>query len=173
MRPQGLSAFLLATTPLALVSAWTIGQEVQTTSGLYTGHAAKSNAQVSEYLGIKFGADTGGSARFLKPTAFRSTAKLAADKFGDDCPGVLSNVTGQLAAMASMILQNTKTKASEDCLTLNIWSKPQVGEEKKAVLLWMYGGGFNIGSSNTPLYDGSKVRHPAPASLAPHLTCES
>jgi cholinesterase len=29
----------------------------------------------------------------------------------------------------------------EDCLFLNIWTKPQVGEKKKAVLIWLYGGG--------------------------------
>jgi len=30
----------------------------------------------------------------------------------------------------------------EDCLTLNIWTKPQAGDKKKAVLLWIYGGGY-------------------------------
>jgi cholinesterase len=29
---------------------------------------------------------------------------------------------------------------SEDCLTLNVWTKPQSGEKKKAVMLWIYGG---------------------------------
>lgn len=29
----------------------------------------------------------------------------------------------------------------EDCLTLNVWTKPQTGEAKKAVLFWIYGGG--------------------------------
>jgi cholinesterase len=29
----------------------------------------------------------------------------------------------------------------EDCLFLNIWTKPQVGEKKKAVMIWLYGGG--------------------------------
>jgi cholinesterase len=30
---------------------------------------------------------------------------------------------------------------SEDCLGLNIWTKPQTGEKSKAVLVWIYGGG--------------------------------
>jgi cholinesterase len=30
---------------------------------------------------------------------------------------------------------------SEDCLTLNVWSKPQIGEKSKAVLVWIFGGG--------------------------------
>jgi hypothetical protein len=29
----------------------------------------------------------------------------------------------------------------EDCLGLNIWTKPQTGEKSKAVLMWIYGGG--------------------------------
>jgi carboxylesterase type B len=32
-------------------------------------------------------------------------------------------------------------KFDEDCLTLNVWSKPQSGEKAKAVMVWIYGGG--------------------------------
>ena len=30
---------------------------------------------------------------------------------------------------------------NEDCLYLNIWTKPQSGDKRKAVLIWIYGGG--------------------------------
>lgn len=43
---------------------------------------------------------------------------------------------------------------SEDCLTLNVWTKPQVGEAKKAVLVWLYGGGYTSGSTSNPGTDG-------------------
>jgi cholinesterase len=43
---------------------------------------------------------------------------------------------------------------SEDCLTINIWTKPQVGEKKKAVMFWIYGGGFATGNSANKIYDG-------------------
>ena len=61
---------------------------------------------------------------------------------------------------------------SEDCLTLNIWTKPQVGEKAKAVLVWIYGGGeypinvlgeadlcigFSFGSSNNLAYNGQHI----------------
>ena len=36
---------------------------------------------------------------------------------------------------------------SEDCLTLNVWTKPQSGEKKKAVLFWIYGGGEILSSA--------------------------
>jgi cholinesterase len=37
---------------------------------------------------------------------------------------------------------------SEDCLTLNVWTKPQVGEKKKAVMIWIVGGGWTSGTTN-------------------------
>lgn len=33
-------------------------------------------------------------------------------------------------------------KYDEDCLSMNVWTKPQTGEKTKAVLLWVYGGGM-------------------------------
>ena len=30
---------------------------------------------------------------------------------------------------------------SEDCLSVNVWTKPQTGEANKAVLFWIFGGG--------------------------------
>lgn len=46
---------------------------------------------------------------------------------------------------------------SEDCLTVNVWTKPQTGETKKAVLVWIYGGGFSTGSSRTAAYNGQYI----------------
>jgi cholinesterase len=47
-------------------------------------------------------------------------------------------------------------KFAEDCLTLNVWV-PSNGEKKKAVLLWIYGGGFQTGSTSTPTYNGQHL----------------
>jgi cholinesterase len=46
---------------------------------------------------------------------------------------------------------------SEDCLTLNIWTKPQTGEASKAVLFWIYGGGFVTGTSDLLGYNGQFI----------------
>lgn len=45
------------------------------------------------------------------------------------------------------LLTNPGIKFSEDCLTLNVWTKPQVGEKKKAVLVYIHGGSFVTGMS--------------------------
>jgi len=40
-------------------------------------------------------------------------------------------------------------------LYLNVWTKPQAGEKKKAVLVWIYGGGFVVGSAANEAYNGA------------------
>ncbi len=55
------------------------------------------------------------------------------------------------------LLGQTEVDYSEDCLTLNIWTKPQTGEAKKAVLLWVYGGGYTSGTSNNTGYNGKYI----------------
>ena len=42
----------------------------------------------------------------------------------------------------------------EDCLNINVWSKPQSGSARKPVLVWIYGGGFQDGGTNTTAYGG-------------------
>lgn len=52
------------------------------------------------------------------------------------------------------VMYEATANQSEDCLTLNIWTKPQDGEKKKAVLVWIHGGGYTSGGSAIPWYNG-------------------
>lgn len=68
-----------------------------------------------------------------------------------DCP---TNTTAVANAMSAAFVGNPGLAAfgndflqighhfSDDCLTLNVWTKPQVGETRKAVLVFFYGGGI-------------------------------
>jgi cholinesterase len=75
--------------------------------------------------------------------------------------GEAVNTTGKNLTAAGYIivdaLVQTGVDFSEDCLTINVWTKPQVGEKKKAVLVWLYGGGFTSGTSADPMYDGEHI----------------
>ncbi|KAK7424150.1 hypothetical protein QQZ08_008756 [Neonectria magnoliae] len=44
---------------------------------------------------------------------------------------------------------------SEDCLSLNIFAPAAAPDRPRAVLFWIFGGGFNQGSGSLDLYDGS------------------
>lgn len=46
---------------------------------------------------------------------------------------------------------------NEDCLYLNIWKPTGISQEKKAVLVWIYGGGLSSGSANCAIYDGEEM----------------
>ena len=46
---------------------------------------------------------------------------------------------------------------SEDCLTLNIWTSAQTGLEKRPVMVWLHGGGFQFGSSASRQFDGTPL----------------
>jgi para-nitrobenzyl esterase len=44
---------------------------------------------------------------------------------------------------------------SEDCLTLNVWTRDPHAESLKPVMVWFHGGGFITGSGSAPWYDGA------------------
>jgi cholinesterase len=66
------------------------------------------------------------------------------------------NLTAAGYLVFDTLIQTTGLDFSEDCLTINVWTKPQF-EEKKAVLIWLSGGGFTSGASADPLYDGEQI----------------
>jgi cholinesterase len=59
-----------------------------------------------------------------------------------------------LTALGGLV---SKGNQKEDCLYMNVWARPQTGESSKAVLLWIFGGGFNLGDASLGLYDGSHL----------------
>ena len=47
---------------------------------------------------------------------------------------------------------------SEDCLYLNVWAPPhRVGAPPVPVVVWIYGGGFTIGSASMANYNGERL----------------
>ena len=48
-------------------------------------------------------------------------------------------------------------RQSEDCLSLNVWTPARSASEKLPVMVWIHGGGFQIGASSQTVYDGEPL----------------
>ncbi|UPK92526.1 hypothetical protein LCI18_003461 [Fusarium solani-melongenae] len=135
---------------------------VDTSNGPITGHLADNSACVVEYLGIPYAKPPVGKLRFAPPERFTSREPYKAEKFGYDCPLSPSkkvnypDMTPQAQDIISYFASNAGTPQSEDCLTLNIWSKAtsNSAQANKPVLVFFYGGRFAIGNTNSPFYNG-------------------
>ncbi|KAL9059370.1 MAG: hypothetical protein Q9162_001239 [Coniocarpon cinnabarinum] len=154
-----LALLALLQTSLAQAAAgFQVGQAVNTTSGIVIGHRAKNATQVSEYLGIPFAHPPVGDLRFAPPVPYTGDDSINAASFGHDCPSMASSVPGflQPPSLYNILAQLAQVgdDQQEDCLYINVWSKPQTGSASKPVLVWIYGGGFNIGGTNSSAYSG-------------------
>lgn len=151
-------------------TTWAVGQTVNTTSGPVIGHAGKTAEGVSEYLGIPYAQPPIGDLRFAAPVKFNGTDPINGTSFGASCPVRKSsssyNLTDEALAKANVtsagitvlgISSDLTKNNNEDCLFLNVWTKPQVGEKKKAVLVWIYGGSFTSGSTSIGIYNGASI----------------
>lgn len=97
---------------------------------------------VRRFLGVPFATANRWQAPQL-PTARRGV--FQATKFSDVCFQELSAFNVEYLVLAQQS-QGINATASEDCLTVNIWSPSINRKQKTAVMVWIYGGGFTFGS---------------------------
>ncbi|CCG84624.1 protein of unknown function [Taphrina deformans PYCC 5710] len=115
---------------------------------------------VRQWLGIRYGAPTNGSLRFRPPQRAKilpSNQVFNATTYSPSCP---QNRGANFVGFN--IIQNLGNATDgEDCLSLNIWSpsaaRLNASSSGTAVMIWIYGGAFTFGSSNTPGYQGDNI----------------
>lgn len=96
------------------------------------------------WLGIPYAAPPTGPNRFLPPKpAAAWTTSIVANKPGAECP--------QLDFGNKLV-----GGSAEDCLYASVWA-PAADVKKAPVFVWIYGGGFTIGSGGDRMYDGENI----------------
>jgi para-nitrobenzyl esterase len=102
---------------------------------------------INIFKGIPYGGGTGGSNRFMPPTAptaWQGTRDALA--FGPTAP---QTEPGETSAET--------VAEGEDCLVLNVFT-PGLGDgRRRPVMVWLHGGGFSTGSASRPILDGSRL----------------
>jgi para-nitrobenzyl esterase len=117
---------------------------VETEHGRVCGYVFKG---ISVFLGLPYGAPTGGANRFLPPQPPASwVGILAAVNYGETAP----QARGPLAEGGR---PGNRPAIGEDCLRLNVWT-PAADTGRRPVMVWLHGGGFEAGTGSSVLYDG-------------------
>ncbi|KAF2708538.1 carboxylesteras-like protein [Pleomassaria siparia CBS 279.74] len=137
-------------------------ETVKTENGLITGHPSPNVNHVWEYLGVPYAQPPLGDLRFAAPQKYKANGSYNAAKFGYDCPQIAATqpafpgFTAQALRVLSYFTAAAGTQRSEDCLTLNIWSKPTARSFKAEKPVWVlfHGGRFAGGNTNSPFADG-------------------
>jgi carboxylesterase type B len=124
---------------------------VQSADGAVRGQLSKG---VYSFLGIPYGADTGGKNRFLPPKPPTPWSDVReANQFGPQCAHQRPPMQGDI----TKVLFYSDLPLSEDCLTLNLWTPEAAPTHKRPVMVYLHGGGFFMGSSSDRYYEGSNL----------------
>ncbi len=135
--------------PHAQVMRAISGDPVKIDSGLVSG--SMSDDGLKTYFGIPFAAKPILENRWRAPQPVASwDGILTADRLPPEC------VQGLRSPSINHYFGDELS--GEDCLYLNIW-EPATAEagDTLPVLVWIYGGAFNVGSASSPIYAGNAL----------------
>src|SRR5215471_16086318 len=124
------------------------------TSGKIRGRSVDG---VNAFKGVPYGAPTGGRNRFMpakKPEPWAGV-RDALDWAGH-APQFPSSLK-QRPELADLSGPRDTVPESEDCLTLNLWTRGLADGAKRPVMVWYHGGAFAFGSANMSRLDGTRL----------------
>jgi para-nitrobenzyl esterase len=123
------------------------GLTVRTEAGSVAGIVASGGIRV--FRGIPFAAPPVGEMRWRPPgLPLHWSGVRQATEWGPDCPQPAPPPGGPSSSRSG--------RQSEDCLSLNIWAPAAKPGDKLPVMVWLFGGGFLVGSASDALFDGEK-----------------
>ncbi|HEX7236261.1 MAG TPA: carboxylesterase family protein, partial [Gammaproteobacteria bacterium] len=130
-------SFAATTTALAGIPA-----EVTIDSGTVAGTTGGS-PEIRVFKGIPFAAPPLGANRWRAP---QPVAKWSGVRPATDYAPRCTQGGGRQNANAP--------PTSEDCLYLNVWTAAESVNDRRPVMVWIYGGGFSGGAGSEPRYAG-------------------
>ncbi len=126
---------------------------VETAQGRVRGVTAGG---VRMFKGLHYGGDTSGKNRFMPPPPPRQWAGVRdAFDYGQIAPQMPNGRRNGFIALTMYDIQ--PGGMGEDCLVLNIWTPTTDRNAKRPVLVHLHGGAFELGSGNSPGFDGEEM----------------
>ncbi len=130
-------------------------RKVTVENGMIEGLPA-ADPRITAFKGIPFAAPPIGENRWRAPQPAKDwEGILKAYKFGpiamQSTPGINDDIYTKEWHVDS------KVPMSEDCLQLNVWTPAKSTDEKLPVMVWIYGGGLNVGYPSEMEFDGERI----------------
>jgi para-nitrobenzyl esterase len=167
-----------------------IPEQVRIDTGLLRGTTGMAAPTVRIFKGIPFAASPVGENRWRAPQpAAKWDGVRQAAQFGNRCisgagfgrgaargrgdaPGARGAAPGApaappqaprgAAAPPQAPAGAAQPPASEDCLYANVWTSANNVNDRRPVMVWIYGGGFTGGAGSEQRYDGERLAAKGP-----------
>ena len=123
-----------------------ITSTVVVANGMLAGNE-RAAAGILNFKGIPYAAAPVGDLRWRAP-------QLAANWSGTRDARQYGNKCWANGTPAPVVADPT---VSEDCLFLNVWSGARNTSERRPVMVWLHGGGFQFGTSGDPRWEGNNL----------------
>ncbi|KJA18226.1 hypothetical protein HYPSUDRAFT_205596 [Hypholoma sublateritium FD-334 SS-4] len=131
------------------------GTTVSTSQGAVAGTLL--SPRVRQFLGVPYAT----AARWMVPSAPPvRTSTLSATEFGITCTQSTAASVAEflnLSGAGTLSANGTALVAGDACLTANIWAPSVDRPQGTAVMVWIYGGSFEFGTSNFAAYLGNNI----------------